>query len=274
MDKHLVFDDLYDFWGFAFKESNAITKSSRNNSSDWNGGISWVQTKMLARSGWHEGLNEMAKFQAIVNPLVANKIVSRTPVYAQVGHTIDIGAYLSNNPEYFMATQYDERIQRGKIIKIVCSISFSSAIASKTIIQRGAMICALVDAIENAGYRAEIICNLATSKDKTDRNGDNKEKGWFEVDVTLKKANQHLNRTQLAFCLAHPAMLRRVMFSVAEIEGWSDYTSGSFGCPAKATDKGDLYIEEICTAEISNQEAIDWVLSEWNKLEIQLVTLK
>lgn len=135
------------------------------------------------------------------------------------------------------------------------------------------MVCALVDAIESAGYRAEIICNLATSKYGMDRNGDNKEMGWFEVDVTVKKANQHLNRTQLAFCLAHPAMLRRVMLSVAEIEGWSDYAS-NYGSPATATDKGDLYIEEIFTGEISNNEAIEWVLSELNKLGIQIKALE
>ena len=35
-------------------------------------------------------------------------------------------------------------------------------------------------------------------------------------------------------------------FSVAEIEGWSDYTT-NYGYPAKATNKGDIYIEEVFT---------------------------
>ena len=53
----------------------------------------------------------------------------------------------------------------------------------------------------------------------------------------FKKAQQSLNIVELAFCLAHPAMLRRFMFSVAELEGWADYAH-AYGIPDEATDKG------------------------------------
>jgi hypothetical protein len=269
MNKHLVFEDLHEFWQYSFRESNARIKSSRVYASTWSGGLSWNESKRLALMGWQKGLIEVDKFQAKVNELITSKIVRHKPVYAVAGSYIDIGHYLSNDPECFITKQYDENNQQGKIITIVCSISFSARIKAETIIQRGAMICALIDAIEYAGYRAEVICNEASSKSISNRDGFDKERGWFEVDVTIKKASQALNKIELAFCLAHPAMLRRVMFSVAEIEGWSDYTK-NYGFPSQATNKGDIYIEEVFSEIVSDDEAINWLVSELKKLGITI----
>lgn len=267
MNKHLVFENLHEFWPYSFKESNACIKSSRKYADEWSGGLDWKESKRLAINGWQHGLVEIAKFQARVNELITSKIVRHKSVYAVAGNYIDIGNYISNDPECFITKEYDENNKNGKIITIVCSISFSAAISPQTIIQRGAMICALIDAIEYAGYRAEVICNDASSKYASNRDGADKDRGWFEIDVTIKKANQALNRIELAFCLAHPAMLRRIMFSVAEIEGWSDFAA-NYGYPSKATNYGDLYIEEVFSAVVSDDKAIDWIVAELQKLGI------
>jgi hypothetical protein len=133
------------------------------------------------------------------------------------------------------------------------------------------MICALVDAIEYAGHRAEVICNDASSFYSSDqhRAGLSKSSGWFEISVIVKKANQPLEMSELAFCLAHPAMLRRIMFSVAELEGWSDFAP-NYGSPAEASNKGDLYVKEIFTSKVSNEVAIDWVINELENLGVKI----
>lgn len=267
MNKHLVFEDLHEFWQYSFRESSAYNKESRTYANHWSGGLDWNESKRLALMGWQKGLVEIDKFQARVNELITSKIVRHKPVYTVAGNYIDIGNYLSNDPECFIAKEYDENNQQGKIITIVCSISFSAAISPETIIQRGAMICALIDAIEYAGYRVEVIANVALAEDCSNRYGSNKETGWFEVDVTIKKANQALNKIELAFCLAHPAMLRRILFSVAEIEEWSDYAT-NYGYPSKATNKGDIYIEEVFSGVVSDDKAINWIVSELEKLGI------
>ena len=269
MNIHLIFEDLHEFWEFSFRESNAFKKESRTYANVWSGGLDWKGSKKLALMGWQKGLEEIDKFQVRVNELITSKIVIHKPVYAVAGNFIDIGNYLSNDPECFISKEYNENIQDGKIIKIVCSISFSSAISPEIITQRGAIVCALIDAIEYAGYSTEVIANVAIASHSANRCGSYKEKGWFEVDVTLKKANQPLNRIDLAFCLAHPAMLRRIIFSAAEIEGWSDYTT-NYGYPSKATNKGDIYIEEVFSGVVSDDDAIKWIVSELQKLGITI----
>lgn len=74
----------------------------------------------------------------------------------------------------------------------------------------------------------------------------------------------------MAFCLAHPAMLRRFMFSVAELEGWADYAH-AYGIPDEATDKGDLYIDEIYSYIVPNSQAINWVTEKLKKLGVQII---
>jgi hypothetical protein len=270
INKTLNFEDLFSFWKYAMQESNANNKSSRKNSEiNWSGGLTWEEAKRTALSGWADGMKEIEKYQAKISPIIAQKVLRPLQIYSQVGYCVDVGAFLANEPECFISREFEERNYPGRVYKVVCSISFSAAIQPATIIQRGAMICALIDAIEYAGHRAEVFCNQAVSANSYDRTGKNKASGWLEISTTVKKANQPLEMTDLAFCLAHPSMLRRIMFSVAEVEGWSDVVH-NYGYPAEATDKGDIYIREVFSGTVSDDAAINWVLEELEKLEINI----
>ena len=272
INKELFFDDLNKFWYYAMQDSEAYRKSSReNNGLEWSGGLTWEQAKQMAISGWREGMIEVEKYRAKIVPVITEKVLRQKQIHSITGYNVDVGSFMANDPECFIAREYEERNYPGKIYKIVVSISFSASITPETIIQRGAMICALIDAIEYAGHRVEVICNDAsTVRDTLEyRQGKCKENGWLEVSVLIKKSSQPLEMSDMAFCLAHPAMLRRIMFSVAELEGWSDAVS-NYGIPAEATDKGDIYIKEIFSGEVSDNEAIKWVLSELDKLGINI----
>ena len=273
INKHIVFEDLHRFWKYAMQESKAYQKNSRQSADRWSGGLSWDEAKSLALKGWKEGLREVEKYQAKISPFIAEKVLRHQQVFGVSGYNVDVGCFLANDPECFISRVYEEQNYPGKIFTIVCSISFSSAITPETIIQRGAMICALIDAIEYAGHRAEVICNWAVSREEQRhyRDGKNKEYGWLEVDVTIKKADQPLEMIELAFCLAHPSMLRKIMFSIAEIEGWSDFAR-QYGYPATATNKGDIYIQEVFSGEVKDDKAINWVLTELKKLGVDLST--
>ena len=272
VNKELHFADLNDFWQFAMKDSSAHRKASRETDQlEWAGGLTWQQAKTMALSGWREGLIEVDKYRARISPIIAQKVLRPLQVYSMVGHYVDVGSFLANDPECFITREYEERNYPGRIYRVVCSISFSAAITAETIIQRGAMVCALVDAIEYAGHRAEVVCNDAASanRDEASRQGKRKQTGWFEASVVVKKASQPLEMSDLAFCLAHPAMLRRIMFSVAELVGWSDQVS-NYGSPAEASDKGDIYIREVFSATVPDDQPIEWVLGELERLGINL----
>jgi hypothetical protein len=274
INKEFYFDDLSSFWRYAMQDSTAYRKSSRDNHNmQWSGGLTWEEAKQMAISGWRDGMNEIEKYRAQILPIIAEKVLRPQQIYSIAGYTVDVGSFLANEPECFIAREYEEKNYPGRIYKIVCSISFSAIITPETIIQRGAMICALIDAIEFAGHRAEVICNdaMSASDHGEYRQGKNKERGWFETSVTVKKSTQPLEMTDLAFCLAHPAMLRKIMFSVCELNGWSDFAN-NYGYPAEATEKGDIYIREVFSGTVPDEQAITWVLTELEKLGINLET--
>ena len=269
INKILHFDDLTSFWNYAVQDSNAWKKSSRsNNDLHWYGGLTWDEAKKQAKSVWQEGLDKIEKIRAQISPIITKQVLRPRPINAMYGYSVDVGSYLSNDPECFFSQEYEQRNYPGRIFKLVVSISFSSEITPETIIQRGAMVCALVDAIEYAGHRVEVVCNWAVCGDSHNRVYSDY-KWWFEVFTTIKKTNQSLDMSDLAFCLAHPAMLRRFMFSVAELNGWSDNVS-NYGYPAEATEKGDLYIREIFSGEVQDEQAIDWVIEQLKDFGIDL----
>jgi hypothetical protein len=272
INKEIYFEDLTEFWHYSMQNSNAQNKSSRNNSDlEWYGGLTWEQAKQMAINGWQDGMKKIEKYRAAIVPIITDKVLKPKQIYSVTGYSVDIGSFMANEPECFLSKEYENRNYPCRIYKIVVSISFSAAISPETIIQRGAMACALIDAIEFAGHRTEVICNCASSTGTSDdyRQGKNKERGWMEVSVNIKKPSQPLDMSDLAFCLAHPSMLRRIMFSVEEIEGWSDVIT-NYGYPAEATDKGDIYIKEIYSGIVSDDQAIAYVLSELQKLGIDI----
>ena len=153
MHKELIFDDLHEFWKYVSKDSHAYRKDSRkNNNTEWVGTSTWEEAKELALAGWKDGLNEVEKYRAEILPLITDRVFRTKQVYAVSGYNVDVGAFLSNQPECFINKELEEKNYPGRIFKLVCSVSFSESVKRETIIKRGAMICALVDALEYAGH--------------------------------------------------------------------------------------------------------------------------
>jgi|GEM_PF-1841537 len=264
----LKFEDLSDFWKFAMEDSDSKAKHSRKvHNHDWAGCKTWEEAKKTALYGWKEGLQAIERFQAEIIPRVTERVMRREQKHDVAGYNVDVGSFLANQPEHFLSRELNMRNYPGKIYTIVCSLSFSEHILAQTIMQRGAMICALIDAIEYAGHRTEVVCNwVAHSKRRAKRKKDD---ARIEVDVVIKKVGQPLDMSELIFCLGHPSMLRRILFSLSEKLGWADFAH-NYGSPGEATNQGDLYIKEIYGEAVGSDVAIDWVLGELEKLGVQV----
>lgn len=253
------FNSFNEFLILAEQDSKASEKSSRSSTSSWNGGVSWTEALQLAKLGWVDGLDKIKDLKNKLDIDLGKYKLSRLPSYGYQGHAIDIGKFLQNDLECFQKFDYFVDEKPGQIYKVVCSISVSAAISTEVIIQKGAITACLIDIIESLGNRVELVVN-EKSKDGS---------YTCEYDILIKKADESLQLIDLAFSLIHPAMLRRLVFSVNEIDGWSDYSSG-YGRPIEATDKGDIYISEIFSGKVSNDQAIKWILETLTKNGIQV----
>ena len=256
------YDDYSSFLKHAFKESFSSQKESRSNDDlEWHGGVTWEQACSLAKSGWIEGMQMIENYRSRITPKLTNSIVRPVPVDNIHGFAVNVGAFLSNMPECFFDREYEKRNYPGRLFTLVVSCSYSSNVSTDVVIERGSMVCSLVDALEFAGNRVEVICNETTT--------DGHDKYKNEIDMVIKKHDQALDMSRLAFCLAHPAMLRRIIFSVNELSGWADISS-VYGYPAEATNRGDLYIDEIHSGKISEDDALAWLTEKLKSFGVEM----
>ena len=260
---NLDFEDLYSFYRFAMTQSDSRTKISRKMYDlGWYGGVTWKEACQLATHGWEEGAMEVEKYRALLYENLVQYLPRQNIVNAVSGYAVDVGAYLSNSPECFYRREMNEPIANAPVVRIVVSLAFSASVRPEIITKRGAMICAMVDAIEQSGYSVEIIGNEAvTSRGKNS-----------EINIILKQSTRALNVASLAFCLAHPAMLRRLLFSAEEKTGWADFAY-EYGTPIDASEPGDIYFGAICTSvSPSIEDMTEDVLSMMKSIGIGLLT--
>lgn len=255
------FDDLYSFYRFAMTRSDSRNKSSRKMYDlGWYGGVTWKEACQLATCGWTEGAREVEKYRAIIYENLVEYLPKQNVENAVSGYAVDIGAYLSNCPECFYRRELSEPIAKAPVVRIVVSLSFSASVHPEIIVKRGAMICAMADAMEQAGYSVEIIAN-----DSVEYGG-----ATSEMNVVVKQSTGALNVASLAFCLAHPAMLRRMFFSAEERTGWADYAY-AYGYPIDASEPGEVYFGALRTAvSPSIEEMTNDILHKMKGLGIEI----
>jgi hypothetical protein len=146
-------------------------------------------------------------------------------------------------------------------------VSASASVSSQAIKRRGAAILALVDMLQTRGLRVEIL-GCFTSQ----------EFGTLEYRWTVKAATANTPLACLAFGLAHPSMLRRVLFSLMECEPENvrscfDVGSG-YGQPAESAlaetvkAEGGIYLPKYNT---DGQWASDDTARAWVQAEVDRV---
>ena len=125
--------------------------------------------------------------------------------------------------------------------------------SADTFFARGAAAVTLIEALERAGMRVRVdMLSLAT--DGGDRT--------VRLACRLKEAGETVQLDKLAFCLAHPALHRKLSFSLRlKHAGW---IGGSIDVPLDQ--RGDLYIDaadsSASEAWLDPANAQAWVLAQ------------
>lgn len=131
----------------------------------------------------------------------------------------DVAGFTPDIPEYLIGstpcTMYNESETEGltvsakPIIKIGINQVNRPHISSRTLINRGSALLAMVDDLERQGFRTEIwsTARVGTCVTVTP------ELGW---DILIKPSTQTADPSMLAFPLGHPAWGRRIGYRIVE----------------------------------------------------------
>lgn len=187
------------------------------------GTSSLQQALKLCRDGWPEGAARVAKLR--------DKIIASNPIAPRLSRWDVAGAYpsvaraLSGNP--MNMRRIDSAVTRRRpVLTIVHHMGGSSFIEADTFCNKAAVMAAIIDAIEGAGYSVELIAVSVSAATK------NREPGnafVHETAITVKEAGQSVDIGKLAFAVGHVAMFRRFAFACRTCDDFNKPLGGTLG---------------------------------------------
>lgn len=165
----------------------------------WTLGHSYDDCVRLVRDGWSDGVKSLSALAATVPTAVAYE-----HRYDIAGERADVPRYLSGDPLHM--------VTRGKVrkpkpaITIAVNVRANSGVGGREMANFGAAVVALIDRMESRGLRVELLGLY----------GDDGRSHRHCYSWTIKRAEDALDLSAVAFSLAHPGMFRRIGFAIAE----------------------------------------------------------
>ncbi len=167
----------------------------------------------LARYGWAEGVSKIQQFEKLDLPthetFMQNYDIQTE--YSVAGGSVNIGRYLSGMPDCMRHMHtLNRHALPSRVQKIMIIGGSSSRASADEILKHGYKIYQIIEALEMANIQTDI--TLAYSAKNYDRSDD----CFYETYIKIKKAEDVLYPEKILFCVAHPAMFRRLVFSENE----------------------------------------------------------
>lgn len=206
----------------------------------WFGSRDMDHARQLAREGWPEGRD---KALALAEPLLAHKAIGRAPgAYLDVAGAYPVCALAAAGDPMNMLNPEPVEDQNKPIISLAINNTYSAAISAAHVMNTGAALLAVVDALESAGARIELwMCRCGRQNDAMVSNL-----------LKLKGAGETLDRDRLAFLIAHPSSQRRLGFAMDEacdLAAHVNWGPGGYGWPGQIPDdllpEGTVYLPGV-----------------------------
>lgn len=230
---------------------------------NWAGTKSYAEAVKQARVGWPAGLLEVQKFVVKFESLIAGLLPIPEIVFDVSGDYLDIGRFLSGEPEDFASLRDSEdtiETSNAKIVRIGLNMATSAGFDVSVIQRRGAACVALMHMLELTGRSCSLDVVEATTNHRRQ-----------ESYIAVKRAGETLSPEQIAFAAVSGSMLRRFRFAVNEKypsdiarEVGCDYGYGSPAQVLKQEDY-DVYLPALmgyggAEGLGDDDSAIQWVL--------------
>lgn len=195
-------------------KGRALDESRNRELEDFHEHDNWTKAMNFAKGGWDSGRQQVLDVLDDIEigdaDFHGETMTENRQVY---GERLDMGAYLAGDPQCYRQREFveDERSSGHAGITLNVSVCYSSGVNQEEITARGAVAAALAEALDYHGIAVEINA-IAAFGGKTGSGP--KQSVCYKVPI--KKGQEPLNPDTLAFQLANPDMLRRLIFSAVE----------------------------------------------------------
>lgn len=207
-------DDLPDVERFLQTEPRQWRQRSSldfRGGKDWDLGVGWHGALKLAKTGWSEGARNVA-FEAAAVTQIGDR---PHQFYDVAGEFPDVARFCAGDPLHMRR----HKRERKPVIHLLVNVCCSGSIRAKTFAMYGGAVAALVDQIENSGHRVELDVVAINSHVGRGRSIC----GW-----KVKRSEDALDLSAVAYSIAHPGAYRRLIFAMWERLPLN-YESGGYG---------------------------------------------
>jgi hypothetical protein len=232
---------------------------THNHGRSWAGTDSHREAHELMVDGW-------AEIRPAVDSLMAeirDRIADRTaPVFDMAhdvaGTFVDMAAFMAGEPACMVSAIPEPSTRSGKVVKILYNSVANAGVNAETMRKRGAVVLALVDALNVLGVNAEVWVETAVSY--RGRKG--------SLLTCAKTAHEAVDVNRIMYALAHPSYLRRQGLSIlakTELVGVSPSNGGE--CAAANSHVAESFGADVSIVGDTGSdgrrmvaEGSDWVL--------------
>lgn len=190
--------------------------AGRWHDSAWTNGEHFTGTKDMAhaislcRDGWADGATRAAKLRDKIN--AANPMGPRVVKWDVAGAVASVPRALAGNP-LNMRRVDSSKLRRKPVLTLLSDMTNSADTNSDAITNRAAVVAAVVDGIEAAGFACEVITFEKSGRDNLTQ----------IVAATVKESGAQADIGRLAFSLGHASFYRRISWAAFTCD---DFTSG------------------------------------------------
>lgn len=224
--------------------------SGSDDTDAWKGGISYDKAMELSSGGWDGGAAAVAMAESVTASIAPELGIEME--MTEAGSAVEMGAFMAGEPEDMITLT--ERNAERKVVRVYVNMSVSGAVNPESMLERGALIMAVVNCLELTGTSTEIIA-FDSARGLVD--GDGKQRVGV-ASVVIKRAGDCFNRQQAAFLTSHMASERHFFFRLWELpadgheKSVEDCVGRTLGEPCELPpcyDRGDIYFPEMLRAQ-------------------------
>ena len=219
------FDSLNEFFNWITSTpynkhfSSPSDQHSTTGSKWFTGTESFDEAVGFLRNGWEKGTQDITKKLKSTGITPTFKTSTR-PTYGVAGYQACVPRYLQGVPESMITRK--QVSQKQKVVTLTKSVNYHGGTSIEKMIEESVKAIQIVNNIEAQGVRCNVNIILGSQK--------NNHKELCKIRI--KSANERLSIGKLAFPLANPSMLRRLLFRYIEVADTvtRDFVSG-YGTP-------------------------------------------
>jgi len=254
------FDSLFDMALYA--KSNKKPESSQSGDEKFTHTASLKDAADLAIKGWDECRPKvdalLSDLQDRINNVMSDHYVVQHDV---AGADVNMGLFMAGEPECMMQFVPEPEARMGRVVKVLVNGVTNASTDKDKIIQRGVSVLALVNTLHLMGVGIELWFESCISG--TDDRA-------YSTCVKLHDSNQPLDIDNVMFALAHPSMLRRLVFSVQEQSKYQLQQRATRGegyghCHDLSLQKFidfDVTVERLVYSDETTQNPLGWIVDK------------